>query len=65
VTLETGPRSEAAKAGQAALAADVSSIPLYQKPNVFVWNKAKISGPLADNPTLGPFFNLNLWTLNG
>ncbi|MFO7589271.1 MAG: ABC transporter substrate-binding protein [Acidimicrobiia bacterium] len=65
VTLDTAARAEAAKAGQAALADYLVAIPLYQKPNVFVWDSAKIDGPLVDNPTLGPFFNMNLWTLNG
>ena len=65
VTLDTEARATAAKTGQAALADYLVSIPLYQKPNVFVWNKAKISGPLEDNPTLGPFYNMNLWTLAG
>lgn len=65
VTLNTDARAAAAKTGQAALADYLVSIPLYQKPNVFVWDKAKISGPLQDNPTLGPFYNMNLWTLNG
>lgn len=65
VTLNTEERATAAKEGQAALADYLVSIPLYQKPNVFVWDKAKISGPLQDNPTLGPFYNMNLWTLAG
>lgn len=65
VTLDPAARADAAKAGQAALADYLVSIPLYQKPNVFVWNKSKISGPLEDNPTNGPFWNLNLWVLNG
>jgi peptide/nickel transport system substrate-binding protein len=65
VTLATEARTAAAKTGQAALADYLVSIPLYQKPNVFVWNGAKISGPLQDNPQLGPFYNMNLWTLNG
>ena len=65
VTLDTTARTEAAKEGQADLAENMVSIPLYQKPNVFVWNKARISGPLQDNPQLGPFYNMNLWTLAG
>lgn len=64
-TLDITARTAAAKQGQADLARYLVAIPLYQKPNVFVWNKKKISGPLRDNPQLGPFFNLNLWTLNG
>jgi peptide/nickel transport system substrate-binding protein len=65
VTLDTEARATAAKEGQAALADYLVSIPLYQKPNVFVWDKAKIGGPLEDNPVLGPFYNMNLWTLSG
>ncbi len=43
----------------------LSSIPLYQKGNIFVWDKTKISGPLAVNALLGPFYNMNLWTYSG
>jgi len=65
VTLDEALRTEAAKACQDAIAADVSSIPLFQKGNVFVWDRTKISGPLAVNAQLGPFFNMNLWKLSG
>jgi peptide/nickel transport system substrate-binding protein len=64
-TLDQTARTTAAKACQDALAADVSSIPLYQKGNIFVWDKTKISGPLEVNAQLGPFFNMNLWTFSG
>ena len=61
--LDATARTISVKEGQNALAAEAVSIPLYQKPNIFVWNTAQIGGPLQDNPTLGPFFNLNLWYL--
>ena len=61
--LDRTARTVSVKEGQNALAAEAVSIPLYQKPNIFVWNTAQIGGPLQDNPTLGPFFNLNLWYL--
>ncbi len=64
-TLDETARTAASKQCQDALAADVSSIPLYQKGNVFVWDKTKISGPLAVNAQLGPFYNMNLWTYSG
>jgi peptide/nickel transport system substrate-binding protein len=64
-TLDQTARASASKECQDAIADDVSSIPLYQKGNVFVWDKTKISGPLAVNAQLGPFFNMNLWNLSG
>ena len=64
-TLDETARTTASKACQDALAADVSSIPLFQKGNVFVWDKTKITGPLAVNAQLGPFYNMNLWTFKG
>jgi len=49
--------------GQAALAADMASLPLFQLPTLFVWNPRQVGGPLQDNVTEGPFFNLERWTL--
>ncbi len=51
------------KQGQVALAEDASSIPLYQLPTLFVWDPEKIGGPLQDNVTEGPFFNMEQWSL--
>jgi len=61
--LDVSKRAELVKQAEAALADDVPAIPLYQKPTVFVWDKNTISGPLVDNPTNGPFWNMNLWSV--
>jgi len=56
-------RAASAKQGQAALAEEAVSIPLYQLPTLFIWDPDTIGGPLQDNVTEGPFFNMELWTL--
>jgi peptide/nickel transport system substrate-binding protein len=61
--LDVAARATLVKQGAAALADEVPAIPLYQAPTVFVWNAGRIGGPLADNTTSGPFFNLNEWTV--
>jgi peptide/nickel transport system substrate-binding protein len=61
--LDVSKRAELVKQAEAALADDVPAIPLYQKPTVFVWDKNTINGPLVDNPTNGPFWNMNLWSV--
>ena len=44
------------------LAADATSIPLDPLPDITLWSK-KITGP-TDNTVLGPFWNMNTWTLS-
>ena len=58
-------RTASAKAGQTALAADASSLPLYQAPQIFIWDKTKIGGNVQTNTVMGPYFTLNEWTLKG
>ena len=43
------------------LAADATSIPLDPLPNIMLWSK-KVTGP-SDNAVLGPFWNMNTWTV--
>ena len=43
------------------LAADATSIPLDPLPNIMLWSK-KVTGP-TENSVMGPFWNLNTWTL--
>jgi peptide/nickel transport system substrate-binding protein len=43
------------------LAADATSIPLDPLPDITLWSK-KLTGP-TDNTVLGPFWNMNTWTL--
>lgn len=56
-------RIAAVKQGQAALAEEAVSIPLYQKPTVFVYDGRWIGGPLQENTVEGPFWNLESWYL--
>lgn len=36
------------------------SLPLDPLPNILIWSN-KVVGPVADNPVLGPFVNMNEW----
>ena len=52
-----------ANAGQEALADYVASIPLFQSPTIFIYDKERLGGNLQDNSVMGPFFTMNEWTL--
>jgi peptide/nickel transport system substrate-binding protein len=62
-TLDEATRVSEADAGQTALADYVASIPLFQTPTVFIYDKERLGGNVQDNPTMGPFFTMNEWTL--
>jgi hypothetical protein len=53
----------AAQQGQAALARAVASIPLYQSPSIFTYDKTRLGGKIVDNTVMGPFFTMNEWVL--
>jgi len=61
--LNIDARVAAAKQGQDALADDVSAIPLFQTPTIFIYDKDKLGGTLVDNTVMGPFFTMNEWVL--
>jgi peptide/nickel transport system substrate-binding protein len=61
--LDQATRTADVKAGEVALADDASSLPLYQAPQIFVFDKSKIGGNTVSNPVMGPFFFMNEWTL--
>ncbi len=61
VEFDDAKRIAASKAADKIIADNVASLPLDPLPNILLWSK-KISGP-SDNPVLGPFWNLNTWTL--
>jgi peptide/nickel transport system substrate-binding protein len=63
VDLDTNARVAAAQQGQDAIADDVSSIPLFQTPTVFIFDTDRLGGNLIDNTTMGPFFTMNEWVL--
>ncbi|HEV2369427.1 MAG TPA: peptide ABC transporter substrate-binding protein [Acidimicrobiales bacterium] len=58
--LNTTTRTQEVKAGQTALANLVPFIPIDPLPIVLVWSN-KLHGPIAQNPTLGAFWNMNQW----
>jgi peptide/nickel transport system substrate-binding protein len=55
-------RQEANQEAERILAEFVASIPLDPLPNILLWSD-DITGPVADNPILGPFHNMNEWGL--
>ncbi len=61
--LDQATRITDVKAGQLALAADASSLPLYQAPQIFIYDKTKIGGTVQSNTVMGPYFTMNEWTL--
>ena len=61
-SLDQNTRIQAAKQTNQLLAAGASSLPIDAVPNVLLWND-KIGGPLAVNPSNGPFWNLAQWGL--
>lgn len=63
VELDEAARVAAARQGQEQLADQVVSIPLYQAPTIFIYDKEKLSGTLIDNTVMGPFFTMNEWVL--
>ncbi|HEY8216701.1 MAG TPA: ABC transporter substrate-binding protein [Acidimicrobiia bacterium] len=62
-TLEDAARVTDTQEGQAALAEYVASIPLYQAPEIFIYNHDRLGGNLQDNVVMGPFFTMNEWVL--
>jgi peptide/nickel transport system substrate-binding protein len=62
-TLDDSARVADATAGQEALADYVASIPLFQTPTVFIYDKERLGGNLSDNTVMGPFFTMNEWVL--
>ena len=58
-----GPHPRPRSDGQAALAAYVASLPLFQAPSIFVYDGERLAGRLEDNTVMGPFFTMNEWIL--
>jgi peptide/nickel transport system substrate-binding protein len=63
--LNDATRTASVKAGQLALAADASSLPIFQSPEVFIYDHTKIGGRVEPNTVMGPYFTMNEWTLKG
>ena len=55
--IDTAKRIAASKAADKLIADSATSIPLDPLPNILLWAK-KVTGPVSDNPVLGPWWNL-------
>jgi ABC-type transport system substrate-binding protein len=62
-SLDSAVRMQSNKQADPILAQANVALPLDPLPNILLWSK-KITGPVADNPIQGPFWNLEQWTLN-
>jgi peptide/nickel transport system substrate-binding protein len=57
-------RIAASKQADRLLAADQVSLPMDPLPDISMWS-TRVSGPIADNPVLSMFWNMNEWSLAG
>lgn len=57
-------QSEAQAEADALMAEEVVSLPLDPLPNILLWSD-DIVGPVEQNPIFGPFYNMELWGING
>ncbi|MEA3018885.1 MAG: peptide/nickel transport system substrate-binding protein [Actinomycetota bacterium] len=64
-TLDEKARKVLVDEGQKAIAAEVPALPIDPFPDIFVYNKAKLHGPLGNNVVYGPFWNMNEWWCTG
>jgi peptide/nickel transport system substrate-binding protein len=64
-TLDETERKALVDAGQEALAAELPGLPIDPFPDIFVYNTAKLNGPLGNNVVYGPFWNMNEWWCTG
>jgi peptide/nickel transport system substrate-binding protein len=62
--LDDSARATSEKQADKLLAEANVALPLDPLPNILLSSK-KIVGPLGDNPTMGPFWNMHLWGLAG
>ena len=60
--LNVSRRAEEIRAGQTALAALVPFLPVDPLPDVLAWRNT-VRGPVSDNATSGPFWNMQYWYL--
>jgi len=64
-TLDEDARAKAVDEGQKALADELPGLPVDPFPDIFVYNTAKLNGPLGNNVVYGPFWNMNEWWCTG
>jgi peptide/nickel transport system substrate-binding protein len=60
-TLDEDARKDLVDKGQQALADELPGLPIDPFPDIFVYNTAKLNGPLGNNVIYGPFWNMNTW----
>lgn len=60
--VDEGARIEASKQADQLIAGAVPAVPMVAVPNVLLWS-TKLGGPIAINPSEGPFWNLQAWGL--
>lgn len=63
--LDEEERKKLMDKGHAALAEGVPGIPIDPFPDLVIFNKAKIQGPVGHNFVYGPWFNANEWWCEG
>ena len=63
--LDEDARAELVDQGHEALAEEVPGMPIDPFPDIFVYNSAKLNGPLQHNVVYGPFFNMHEWWCTG
>ncbi len=64
VEINSEKRIEFSKQADLLTGLSATSIPLDPLPNTVIFRNS-VRGPIADNATMGPFWNMNLWTLKG
>ncbi len=62
-SLDVNVRKQSNKQTDPILAQANVALPIDPLPNILLWNK-KVTGPVSDNPLVGPFWNMDQWTLN-
>jgi peptide/nickel transport system substrate-binding protein len=63
--LDEEKRAELVRDGTEALAEEVPALPIDPFPDVLVWNRARIGGPIGFNSSYSMFWNLNQWFCRG
>lgn len=61
--LDEAARAEAVKEANRLSAEQLAVLPLYLKLSIIAYNSQEVSGPIDHAPTMGPFWNMNLWSL--
>lgn len=61
-SIDTAVRIDSSKKADQIMAQEQVSLPLDPLPNIVLWSK-RIQGEVGDNPILGPFWNMNTWTV--